>query len=87
MSTNPRREVAGRMAEAAMALVDSLDEAQRAVACWPMGDHDERLRWFYTPTDHGGLPLCLPSPGAGMVRPDGGEVSVVGRDRRLATVA
>jgi len=62
VSTNPRREVAGRMAEAAMALVESLDEAQRAVVCWPMGDHDERLRWFYTPTDHGGLPLSAMRP-------------------------
>jgi hypothetical protein len=45
------------MAEAAVALIASLDDAQRTLACWPMSDHDERLRWFYTPTDHGGLPI------------------------------
>jgi hypothetical protein len=50
------------MAEAAVALVESLDDAQRAVACWSMGDHDERLRWFYTPTDHGGLPISAMHP-------------------------
>jgi Protein of unknown function (DUF3500) len=54
------REVAKRMAEAAEAWLDSLDPPQRAVgaasAPRPDGD-DERVRWFYTPTDHGGLTL------------------------------
>lgn len=54
---NARTAVASRMAEAAVALIASLDDAQRTLACWPMSDHDERLRWFYTPTDHGGLPI------------------------------
>jgi hypothetical protein len=58
----PRRELAGRMADAAAALIDSLDEAQAALACWPMADHDERIRWFYTPTDHGGLAISAMRP-------------------------
>ncbi len=62
MTTSARREVASRMADAAVAFVDSLDDAQRALACWPMADHDERMRWFYTPTDHGGLPLSAMRP-------------------------
>jgi hypothetical protein len=43
------------MADAAVAFLDSLDDAQRAVARWPFDDHAERTRFFYTPTDHGGL--------------------------------
>jgi hypothetical protein len=60
--TEAGQEVAERMAEAATAWLDSLDEAQRAVAVGPppgdeAGDEAEaeRTRWFYTPTDHGGL--------------------------------
>ena len=59
---NARTAVASRMAEAAVALIASLDDAQRALACWPMSDHDERLRWLYTPTDHGGLPISAMQP-------------------------
>ena len=33
----------------------SLDDDQRALAAWPFPADDERRRWFYTPTDHGGL--------------------------------
>ena len=56
------REVAGRMAAAAAAWLDALDPAQRAVATGgapspDAGSDAERRRWFYTPTDHGGLPL------------------------------
>ena len=56
------REVAARMAAAAAAWLDALDPAQRAVAAGrapsPDAEYDaERRRWFYTPTDHGGLPL------------------------------
>jgi hypothetical protein len=62
------REVAGRMAAAATAWLESLDAEQRAAAQWaaPGEDEDaeaERLRWFYTPTDHGGLPLGQQRPG------------------------
>jgi hypothetical protein len=58
--TDAGRVVAERMAEAATAWLDSLDLAQRAVAAGPppgAGDEAEaeRTRWFYTPTDHGGL--------------------------------
>ena len=56
------REVAARMAAAAAAWLDALDPAQRTVATGrapsPDAEYDaERRRWFYTPTDHGGLPL------------------------------
>ena len=56
------REVAARMAGAAAAWLDALAPAQRAVAAGrapsPDAEYDaERGRWFYTPTDHGGLPL------------------------------
>jgi hypothetical protein len=55
-------EVAQRMAEAATAFMESLDEQQRSVAAWPFPADDERRRWFYTPTDHGGLPLSAMRP-------------------------
>ena len=56
---------AGRMAEAAAAWLDALEPAQRAVATGaaPGGPAEaERQRWFYTPTDHGGLALSAQSP-------------------------
>ncbi len=45
------------MAERATELLDALDPDQREVARRPFPDDDERRRWFYTPTDHGGLAL------------------------------
>jgi hypothetical protein len=54
--------VAARMAEAASSFLDSLDEEQRALASWPFPAGEERLRWYYTPTDHGGLPLGAMRP-------------------------
>jgi hypothetical protein len=54
--------VAGRMAEATAMLIESLDQAQRQIACRPFPDDDERRLWFYTPTDHGGLPLAAMTP-------------------------
>ena len=48
------------MARAATAWLSDLDDQQRAIAWWdaPGGRHEhERQRWFYTPTDHGGLSL------------------------------
>ena len=57
------RAAAGRMAAAAAAWLDALDPpAQRAVAAGgaPSADAEsdaKRRRWFYTPTDHGGLTL------------------------------
>jgi len=66
----PRRapdvEVAGRMADAARAWLSSLAPHQRERGHWgPPGDGEseaERLRWYYTPTDHGGLPLGMQRP-------------------------
>jgi hypothetical protein len=52
-----------RMAEAARDFLDSLDEEQRRAAGWPFPADGERLRWYYTPTDHGGLPLADMLPG------------------------
>jgi hypothetical protein len=61
------REVAARMAAAAADWLDSLDPGQRAVAGGgapsPDAEADaERRRWFYTPTDHGGLTLEAQRP-------------------------
>ena len=60
------RTVAARMAEAAAAWLDLLDGAQRAVAVGEVpadaASDAERRRWFYTPTDHGGLTLHQQRP-------------------------
>ena len=45
------------MAERARALLESLEPAQTDAATWPFADQEREL-WFYTPTDHGGLPLA-----------------------------
>lgn len=55
--------VAGAMADAAAAWLDTLhdDRLGPARGAGPTGDAGgdaERRRWFYTPTDHGGLPLA-----------------------------
>jgi hypothetical protein len=50
------------MVDAAAAWLDSLDDEQRAAAAWPWPAEDERHRWYYTPTDHGGLPLTRMRP-------------------------
>src|SRR5258707_5197227 len=60
------RDAASRMATAAAAWLDALDPAQRAAATGEApgaGPADtERRRWFYTPTDHGGLTLAGQRP-------------------------
>jgi hypothetical protein len=61
------REAASRMAGAAAAWLDALEPAQRAEATGgapsPDAESDaERRRWFYTPTDHGGLTLGAQRP-------------------------
>ncbi|MFF3571951.1 DUF3500 domain-containing protein [Nocardia jiangxiensis] len=54
-------EVAAAMTDAAAAWLETLTPAQRLRAQFDsplVPDSDaERLRWFYTPTDHGGVPL------------------------------
>jgi hypothetical protein len=60
--SDPGGDVARRMADAAVAFLDSLDDSQRALAAWPFPSDEERRRWFYTPTDHGGLPLSAMRP-------------------------
>ena len=53
-----RLRIAEQMAEEATRLLDSLDSGQRELAHWPFPADEERRRWFYTPTDHGGLTLA-----------------------------
>ncbi|GAA1505086.1 DUF3500 domain-containing protein [Streptomyces synnematoformans] len=60
MTDDGAREVANRMAAAALAWLDSLDPDQRPAATGPPpgtggAAEAERTRWYYTPTDHGGL--------------------------------
>jgi Protein of unknown function (DUF3500) len=57
-----RRTVAGRMAVAAEQFVAMLAPDQLSEAAWPFPSDHERRSWFYTPTDHGGLPLAAMSP-------------------------
>ena len=54
---------AAAMAEAASRWLDLLDDGQRGKAVFGFPGEPERSRWFYTPTDHGGLMLadCTPS--------------------------
>jgi hypothetical protein len=63
--TTPR-QTATKMAEAAQAWLERLDDAQRPAAQWagPADDvrEAERRRWFYTPTDHGGLAMNQQRP-------------------------
>jgi hypothetical protein len=61
------RVVAERMATAALNWLDTLSDEQRgaAVGAGPDADGErdaERRRWFYTPTDHGGLTLHAQAP-------------------------
>jgi hypothetical protein len=51
---------AARMAGAAASWLETLDTEQAAAGAWQWPTEDseaERRRWYYTPTDHGGLPL------------------------------
>jgi hypothetical protein len=50
------------MVDAANAWLDGLTEDQRAAATLPWPSDEERHRWYYTPTDHGGLPLNQQRP-------------------------
>src|SRR3712207_1699998 len=67
ITTTARREAADRMAEAARAWLDALDTEQLAIATGAVPTDDdasdaERRRWFYTPTDHGGLTVHQQRP-------------------------
>jgi hypothetical protein len=61
-----RRELAARMAEAARTWLDTLDAKQRrnGQGAIPADDPEdnERRRWFYTPTDHGGVSVHQQRP-------------------------
>ncbi|WP_211192217.1 DUF3500 domain-containing protein [Actinoplanes sp. TBRC 11911] len=61
-----RRRAASEMSQAAQAWLSSLTADQREIAVGHApddGDTDrERRRWFYTPTDHGGLTLHQQRP-------------------------
>ena len=71
---NETRHLAASMAQAAQALLDSLFAEQLQLAQWDFPDEEERRRWFYTPTDHGGLTL-------GQMRPSQQQLTM----RLLAT--
>jgi hypothetical protein len=61
-----RREVAAQMADAARTWLDTLDTEQRSIGqgVVPADEpsDNERRRWFYTPTDHGGLTIQQQRP-------------------------
>src|SRR5919107_5989699 len=64
---DPRHQTAFEMAEAASAWLETLTAEQRAVAQGAAPAYDdpldaERRRWFYTPTDHGGLTMHQQRP-------------------------
>ncbi len=46
-----------QMIEAAQHLIATFSESQRETACFSLNDVQEREKWFYTPTHHGGLAL------------------------------
>src|SRR6266540_2296027 len=54
--------VVQRMAEAATAWLSSLAPAQRAKAAYDFPAPRDRTRWYYTPTEQGGLPLAEMDP-------------------------
>ena len=45
------------LAAATNALLDALDDTQRAMACVPFSDEPERRTWFYWPAPRRGVPL------------------------------
>ena len=61
MTTPSPATAASAMAEAAVAWHETLDDEQRAEGVWRWPGSKaadvERVRWYYTPTDHGGLTL------------------------------
>jgi hypothetical protein len=61
---------AAAMAEAARRFLDLLDDGLRQRAAFGFPGEPERSRWFYVPTDHGGLTLgeCTPAQGQAVLR-------------------
>jgi hypothetical protein len=57
-----RPDVVARMTDAAQAVLDGLSPEQRPLVAWDFPSDEERLRWYYTPTDHGGLTLSEMRP-------------------------
>jgi hypothetical protein len=51
------------MSASVLRFLESLDDSQRARAQFSFADEAERTQWFYTSTDHGGLPLTDCSAG------------------------
>ncbi|MGI9599253.1 MAG: DUF3500 domain-containing protein [Acidimicrobiales bacterium] len=51
-------DVATPMVDAAAEMLARLSTDQRDRATWPFPSDEERRRWYYTPTDHGGLSLA-----------------------------
>jgi hypothetical protein len=66
VAASPARAVADAMSDAALQWLAGLDADQRRVAVGSAPAHDasdaERRRWFYTPTDHGGLTVHAQRP-------------------------
>jgi Protein of unknown function (DUF3500) len=60
--SDPLAGVRQAMAGAAADWLASLEPAQRARACFPFPADEERTRWYYTPTERGGLPLAEMGP-------------------------
>lgn len=56
--TGAAAATAAAMTEAAGRFLDLLDNGQRDRAAFGFPGEPERSRWFYTPTDHGGLTLA-----------------------------
>lgn len=50
-------DTARRMADAALAFLDALDEAQRSKARLDFADEEERTNWHYIPRERAGLPI------------------------------
>jgi len=55
--TKHNHDLVSRMTDAAHAVLESMSAEQRRAAHWAFPSDEERRRWFYTPTDHGGLTL------------------------------
>lgn len=50
------------MTDIALALLSTLNSEQKSIAQWSFPSDEERMQWFYTPTDHGGLTLHTLNP-------------------------